>query len=1271
MSVDLDEYAKQIAEQMERDVCEKGVPIFPTRFTIKEKHEKEAPSQLKHKYGTDIQKDLTHSSYTLRMLREGYVYLYDKTQGKKGLRVWKVLPDGQFQTLKILGRENIIDMASIVYGLDEGNYVNRGEITPYIIAPKESAEVYVSFSDTLWSAKISTDIINEEKFRKKLMTPINVTDWNEASASTDTFKMNEIDTLVEEYIDFMGWKNKFAWTSQDSKPKLYAVKKKLIDKMLNVPTCEGKIIGAMLYDNIGLVQDLGNLIVKFRNEFESYMKNEDRVHKKLISNFIELAYQQEVAKGQGKPYLEVYKKDKEAWQKIKDGSYREDYEDYFIPPDFFGKRLPSDKYAPYIQKQINPKTFKTDKEFENGLFGAYAPEKVKLINEEARQFFLKEYEEKSKALSKKIVEAKNDRCKHLNCFLEPTTPRHFGYSFLNYDQGYNLKTETCATKDKSVIFSTYMFSQSFGICVEGMMDEPKIVEGVINQEHELFTKFMNTKKSSTPIWDIFWWSQENKVDSLAAVIVGNDWTAIKGLILSKEAEKASRELQDHYNRVKKHKILLKKELQESIVQEKQLALEKNRSNEIAVKQEKSEAIERVKQQRVEVKAKLKKDNQELHNLKKEMDNPSNSKNYTKLQEQNRKLNYHSQKSMGRTITQYTLSLEDVHFSQRGKVFKQIEKLLAESESNFNLSIFDMFENDKSIHAKKGRVVKLEISQLLYDKTVMSHFIELDGGKAYADNRVFAPKADKAKKALETKRFVLIVVDEREEESLRAIIKELEEAYAKEISENENSYNIKKEELQQRKVRLEAEYQQTQEQIEITYEQKVKESLEKSEADLKSKLDALEQEMKTTLKEEKSGFRKALIEKKNSLKKSFSPWVGKLDTGAGGLILLATAVNLNYAIKAFKETNTEAEDWAARFNFVGAVTGILAATLQIKEKIAPNISKITLQVIPKGVPYKMVLGKVFAAKSSIVGFIAGIFDSITQLVNAYIQTTKNNDKAAMAYAWSGVLLFVGVVSGLAVAVAGSTLAIISLIVLSIVATVGGIYSLIIAQDLAWDSVDKWLSGCFFRMTEEFQQTDEDKYEDKTWAEGEDVVIYHEKVLLKKEYYLTEELDNQQQVKEIDGFLKAYSEPAIEVEWRGVIANAAIDTWHLVQGEHYPNKFEYKGEDGTMQQRATDNYGYAVEIKLNFPMLPVFDALRFGDNFNTDQKPVLSKRLEELSAFNIMVKIEKNEIIITYLHIASKYEQMHFAFSWNSSYQKEQKTFDVCYRIYDNDNFRKIK
>ena len=1009
--------------------------------------------------------------------------------------------------------------------------------------------------------------------------------------------------------------------------------------MKTVPTCEGKVIGAILYDNIGLVSDLTNLIRKFQKERDFFMKDEDNIHKKMIADFIEVAYKMEVSKNVNKPFSEFYN----------DGLWTD------------SPFLNFDNHSTTPSKVRN---FNIDEEvYKKNIFKKHAPEKLNLINEEARKHFLKYYEEKLQEFNKKIVQCKNDRKKHLDYFLKPIAPFHLGSSFLHYDRDYDFETEMCTNGDESSIVSKYFFGQSFLSCIDGMMDEPKEVEYIPNKEHALFGDYVEDKDSF--IWEIFKWSRENKVDSLASIIFGNDFAAVKRVMNDKSYDNANSNIQQEYKNSQARIAELKVKYTENISKTVQLKKDQMQVTDAYIKEKNRNEIIRLEKEKIALNKELEEKEKKLNKLDKKQKHPAEPKSYKKLQEHNRLLNEYNQKKMGINIMQYILNAEDLNAGLRSIISNHVETIMSDKEGNANLSLWEK----EVFTPNRKRVRKLGVTQEIYDKVILK---ELANG-VHFDNRLFTSKADKEKiknsgqsiDGVETKQFILISVDDSEYEALKSKIKILEKHYAEEsdtekklFEEKKDKYKKDKARIEQQKEVLNKKYKKRIENIPTIETEELKKQYDKAFEELQEELRELNTKTSEATRKETASFTNYVKEQEEALQRDLGKFVGKFDKTVSGVMFIFTGINLWYAVKGFKKSNDSTENAIAISNFLGAVAGIITAGLQVHETYTTKPLKLSITASAGAkVSNLTYLSKVFVSKASIVGIIAGVFDAITAWGNISIQLEQNNTKSAVAYGFAGAALLGGVVAGLVAGAVSAIGAVVFFVIASLALTVYGVIQLFEAQDLAWDSMDRWLSGCFFRSYES-----QDGKNGKTFVGGKDKKIYHVGEVKDIDKYTTCELDNNAQKDEIIGFLSAVNEPKIEVSWDKVITQTLKDFVGL------RSDIVHDGADFVL----TAKFPFAVNnVKCNFIFhdthLPLLSDGKSTPQISSSNGSFTSAPFGDTTSLQVNSKVFQMKIYdIDYLK-----SHLKLCLAWKNELGGESYLAQSCYDIYDDDSVKKIE
>jgi len=470
--------------------CLKSVPIFPTRYSVKIRENK--ADELKTDYAT-----LQHSEYTLRTLRKGFVYLYDANIGESGLKIWEISEDGKFT--EILSKTGALVTKSLKDMSDNSIY-EKGDTHNYILASAKSTETYIAYSDTLWNSNIFNKVTGEEGVRKRLMTKIDVLSWDESSPSKETFNLKELNLLVEEFKD-ENWIHKFAWSQFKAPPPIKDAKK-LENIMRSSPTCDNrKAMGVILYDNIGLVREQTSLIGLASDAVESFAKNSEFMHGKLISTCIEEIYKLEICKTQKTNDAEEFIRNERFDYEVAKEEVRK------FPAKANDFRITEYETNLFRESLIKMEKYRgatnTPEDFRARVFKKHSKDRMRSVNEEARQNFLKDYKKKEEELILRLLEVKNDRWTLLYHYKEPTLSTHLGSSFLNYD-----------TTDK---ISAAFHAQSFAQCTEGMTYHISEFKGVPNREQALFSEWWDLKEEN-PFLNALEWGYSNKTDTMGASI---------------------------------------------------------------------------------------------------------------------------------------------------------------------------------------------------------------------------------------------------------------------------------------------------------------------------------------------------------------------------------------------------------------------------------------------------------------------------------------------------------------------------------------------------------------------------------------------------------------------------------------------------------------------------------------------------------------------------------------------------------------------------------
>ncbi|HDS1131329.1 TPA: hypothetical protein QDZ99_002966 [Stenotrophomonas maltophilia] len=180
------------------EICDqKGFPILPLRYAVARNDlEPKAPS-LKDQFGdgvTSINLPEAHAKYTLRVLRSGYLYVFNETRGD--WRGYIVAADGYL----------------LEYDVNEGAPPDVGDAKPCarmaksmssrcIVIPdaKRAGKIWLGFSDTAWTSAV-LDNNRKESYRVRHMRCIDVGAWvSSARQQKHIGTLDKLNTQVAEF----------------------------------------------------------------------------------------------------------------------------------------------------------------------------------------------------------------------------------------------------------------------------------------------------------------------------------------------------------------------------------------------------------------------------------------------------------------------------------------------------------------------------------------------------------------------------------------------------------------------------------------------------------------------------------------------------------------------------------------------------------------------------------------------------------------------------------------------------------------------------------------------------------------------------------------------------------------------------------------------------------------------------------------------------------------------------------------------------------------
>jgi len=299
-----------------------GLPILLTRYAI-------APRQVGDKgfttelWDSKVQKlpeqfspagqiDLGKSAdYTLRTLRQGYVYMYDqarKGNASKGWKAYYVNNDGfltQFPFPKEDWTKSATNDEDDKPPCNAANYATSRSIT--IDFPVEEATyVYFAFSDVEWTEEIFEQVVNG-KDNAGRMTVFDVRKWLTEQKYQHAAPISELGKLVVEFnLEVVGSTFNFSTSPVKEKTKAADLSPVVESAFLRI---NSKVPGAIvaLNDPVGIAIDLAELMN--RREMLFTKANEQKLKAAArISSIQKAVIESEVIKARKKTHGEALNK---------------------------------------------------------------------------------------------------------------------------------------------------------------------------------------------------------------------------------------------------------------------------------------------------------------------------------------------------------------------------------------------------------------------------------------------------------------------------------------------------------------------------------------------------------------------------------------------------------------------------------------------------------------------------------------------------------------------------------------------------------------------------------------------------------------------------------------------------------------------------------------------------------------------------------------------------------------------------------------------------
>lgn len=256
------------------EYCDKrGVPIMPLRYAIAASGGAASPSVgAEH----DIELPQAAAHYTTRLLRSGYLNVYDEARDRWDF--YFVTAEAYFFRLsQTPGRAPILPAKPF-----DCPDLGHREVASCITIPdaKRATKVWLGFSDVMWTDAVRK-LHADSSYRKRHMRCVDVKAYASSVDAKQCFGIKELDSRVVEYgMDDRASKEAFAWSPFAINPRKERLPRLIAECERMYP---GKGFAVVLDDPVGLTTELGVLM---QNYFDRFVNDKVRRRELAVSTAI-------------------------------------------------------------------------------------------------------------------------------------------------------------------------------------------------------------------------------------------------------------------------------------------------------------------------------------------------------------------------------------------------------------------------------------------------------------------------------------------------------------------------------------------------------------------------------------------------------------------------------------------------------------------------------------------------------------------------------------------------------------------------------------------------------------------------------------------------------------------------------------------------------------------------------------------------------------------------------------------------------------------------
>lgn len=271
-----------------------GLPILPVRYAVVDTHQAEWSAGLPWTLARYAQTNfplINRAQYVLRLMREGYLYLYD--EARQRWQAWMITSDSRLCEFPPRGRPPTAQEDEHVESPCSVPANNLSALLLTIPDAQSAQTVYVAYSDHPWTSRMLDDMAsNQDGVRARAMQPFDVASWLASQSSESATSPEDVAVFVPEF----GGESLQQLCEGDCFPYLSASARQLLDAeqlvermnwiVRNTPELVGK--GAMLAieDPIGITASLNQFRNNAKQRLDNYAFSEEVHTKKVTSEMI-------------------------------------------------------------------------------------------------------------------------------------------------------------------------------------------------------------------------------------------------------------------------------------------------------------------------------------------------------------------------------------------------------------------------------------------------------------------------------------------------------------------------------------------------------------------------------------------------------------------------------------------------------------------------------------------------------------------------------------------------------------------------------------------------------------------------------------------------------------------------------------------------------------------------------------------------------------------------------------------------------------------------